>query len=108
MSTTYTWYVEALDSGTNEILSREINGASEHKQRLCVVGEDRQIDRRDLWQIPSGELTKLKESKKWSNFPVRYIVFRQKGNGQIEEWPPGQKRKVLTGKDAVDEADCQF
>ncbi len=79
----YTWYLEPCGdpAWSNEVISKNIQDPADALQQVvCADGI-----RRDLWRCKSGEVFKLDRSR--SNFgkDFQIRIFRQEGNGQIED-----------------------
>jgi len=82
----YVWYIEPLDSATNEVLSRELAGFSRK-----VICEDSK--KHNLWDCSWDFVFALKKSKK--HLDLKFRVFNRRGMGQIREFkfPYLKKRK---------------
>ena len=82
----YTWFLEPLDSHTNEAISREVDENSSKRDVLC---SDKK--KRDLWECLYSGLTKFRRSK--TQLSLKFQVWRRKGAGAVTPWPPVATKK---------------
>jgi len=80
MSQDYSWYVEPLDSHTNEVLARELDD--------CWSDELKDGDGRfhQVWRCPDYSfITRLRQSR--DNLQIDFVIYSRKGNGPIRRPP---------------------
>jgi hypothetical protein len=75
----YMWFIEPLDSATNEALSRELSEEKFCREIICGDGK-----KRNLWGCRWEFVYSFKMSKSASGF--RFKVFNRRGGGKIREF----------------------
>lgn len=99
MSETYYWYVRPIGSYTNEQVGKALG-----PEEPVVFIEDPVTGRSvRAYECPYEVVAALQESKQ-TDRNVRYILFRKRGGGKVERWPPGkrQSRKLQEVADALE------
>lgn len=77
LSRSYTWFIEPLDSHTNEVLARELPEENFCRNMLCEDGKER-----DLWECKSQFVSYLRKSAKCLH--IRFKVYvRESRYGKI-------------------------
>lgn len=79
MEIKYSWFIEPLDSFTNEVISRELPEENCSRETLCADGK-----KRNLWRCGYALISQLKRSKKYSN--LKFRVFVRQGGGKIRQF----------------------
>lgn len=76
----YTWYVEPLDSYTNQVVATRISEENAHDGIRCEDGISRY-----LWECSHSFIAELKRSQE--DLGVRFKVFCREGkSGAVREW----------------------
>ena len=76
----YTWYVEPLDSYTNQVVATRISEENAHDGIRCEDGISR-----NLWECSHSFIAELKRSQE--DLGVRFKVFCREGkSGAVREW----------------------
>ncbi len=86
----YTWFIEPLDSHTNEVLARRLP----EENASCHTLEDGQ--EHNLWQCASDFVWFLKRSQE--NLALRFKVYNKAGQGKIRICPEFLFRKTWKRK----------
>lgn len=74
----YQWFVEPLDSLTNETISRELTEENCLRGALCADGK-----KRNLWSCDYSLISKLRRSRK---IGLKFNVFVRQGGGKIRQF----------------------
>ena len=82
----YRWFIQPLDSHTNQVLAAEIT--EENLRRDVVCGDHK---KRNLWQCEYPMVNYLMKSR--SALKIRFRVFVQAGEGVVREWNLTRRRK---------------
>jgi len=83
------WFVEPLNSLTNEAIARELAKTSDISETIGLdVGDD---SRHDVFQLPSYHLISLLYAGK-VKFGFKFKIYRRQGRGQAREWLFGEKK----------------
>jgi len=77
MASEYVWYLEPLDSSTNEVISRVLA----EDDFVGKLATDR--DRRQLWQCPIALIPVFVDSQKSLN--LRFRIYNRKNNGEVRD-----------------------
>lgn len=82
------WYVEALDSHTNEVTADELPAENAQKDVLCVDSK-----KRNFWQCEYSYIAKLLRNR--ASAQLAFKVFYREGRyGPVREWPFTKKKKL--------------
>lgn len=84
---TKTWYLEARDAHTNEVIATEVSAEMTHRSVLCQDGK-----KRDFWECEYAIITKLLRNQDLAH--LRFNVFYREGRyGPVKLWPFAKKKK---------------
>jgi hypothetical protein len=74
----YVWFIEPLDSGTNETISQELPEMNFWQSVICEDGR-----KHNLWSCDSDFVSKMRKSKR--NLNLNFKIFNQRDGSQIRE-----------------------
>jgi hypothetical protein len=86
MGKEYTWFLEPLDSITNNALASELAETNFLREAICSDGE-----KRNLWQCEYPLVNAFIRSRRIKNF--KFNVFIKEGGGGIRKWNLYPKKK---------------
>ena len=88
-----TWYVEALDEHTNEVIASvsgaEIPALNARIGVFCIDGR-----RRDLWECEYTLIAKLLKSRRRDKRLLFKVFYREGRYGPVRLWPFTNKKKL--------------
>lgn len=93
----YRWFVEPMDSHTNQVIAQIVCEENLHMDKLCGDGE-----RRNLWEMPHKIVQMLEGERS-----LRFGVFVQRGGGAIRKWrfhPRVRRQRKRSGASASQRA----
>lgn len=82
---TYAWFIEPLDSHSNEVLAKYLRNDQSQEQITCGDGMSH-----DVWECSAPQRAYVQKSISDRKLKVRF--WRRTGGGQIEAWPPVAKK----------------
>ena len=98
----YVWFIEPLDSATNEVLSREIRGERFCREAICEDGK-----KRNLWVCSWSFVSAFKKSK--SALALKFKVFNCCSGGKIREFKfPYLRKRKKQSRFWARKQNCQF
>jgi len=86
----YTWYVEPLDTQTNEVIAREAqsHGLMEERE-LRPEGSKNPLN---MWRCQHLFIERLERSKK--QLGIRFKIYNREGSGQLRQVIFSKKKKA--------------
>jgi len=94
MAEKYRWFVEPLDSHTNEIIAKEVGEENLMKDAPCAN------NKKNLWQCDYSIVAYLMRS--CQKLQAKFRIFVQEGNGTIREWNLANKEQKKWNKKIAD------
>ncbi len=74
----YTWFIEPLDSHTNQIIAQELINKDFGRESFCEDGKEH-----NLWVCPLDFIKFFCKSKK--DFNLKFNVYNKRGQGKIRK-----------------------
>jgi hypothetical protein len=86
----YTWYVEALDDRTNEIVAKGLGQDAEESffGGVLIPPDER---RHQLWRCPFSVVNFLQKSK--GSLGLKFQIYNREGQGKIRRCDVVQRRR---------------
>jgi len=95
MKKAYEWYLEPLDSFTNDVIARRLitrNGDSEDDRALRMIDTESKVH--SVWAVDHPFVAQIQKSKRSFSQPLRFNVFNRRGSyGPLRLWQLALKKK---------------